>query len=270
MDAQPFVVVFSDIDGALNPSAASFSTAAAVLRQLDPARAALVLASGKTRAELESIQHRLRIRDPFIAEFGAAAFVHDGYFDFDIPQTRPAGGFQVLELGHAYESVVQRLNRVADRAGVDIVGFSEMSVADVAHELGLPLLEARLAKLREYGELFRVVSRRHRDRVRLFRALQAAQLHCLPGRLFDHVGSRPDRAFSINFLKQLFRMAHGRIVGVGITDLIHEDGLVPFVDQPLVAAPSGRDGTIDPVDWAEAIVDAVRQALQGRTLVNAC
>jgi hypothetical protein len=115
-----------------------------------------------------------------------------------------------------------------------------------------------------------VVSRRHSDRVRLFRALKAARLHCVPGRAFDHVAVRADRAFSINFLKQLFRMTHGRIVGVGITDLVHEDGLVPFVDHPIIGPPSGGDRTVDPVDWAEAIVDAVRQVLQRRTLVNAC
>lgn len=76
------IVVFSNVDGVLRaPHTQAFTTAAAVLKQLSFDDTALVLCSGKTRAELECVQQRLVITQPFICENGGAVIIPNGYFD---------------------------------------------------------------------------------------------------------------------------------------------------------------------------------------------
>ena len=71
------------------------------------------------------------------------------------------------------------LHGAAKRAGADMIGFSDMSVEEIAADYGLPLFQARLAKRREYDEPFRIVRGGEGKRHRLFKALQAAHLGCV-------------------------------------------------------------------------------------------
>ena len=67
-------------------------------------------------------------------------------------------GYGVVEFGKPYAEVVALLHRAADRLGIKVVGFSDLSVEDVAIDCDPPLLQARLAGLRKYNEPFRVVN----------------------------------------------------------------------------------------------------------------
>ena len=49
------------------------------------------------------------------------------------------------------------VREVAAAERVRVVGFSDMTVGDVAEECGLPVLDAQLAKLREFDEPFRLL-----------------------------------------------------------------------------------------------------------------
>ena len=85
----PSVVVCSDIDALLDASsAAGFAAAARRLAPLADDKVALVLCSGRTRAELERVYQELGCTHPFVCEQGAAAFVPEGYFSVTLPQAR--------------------------------------------------------------------------------------------------------------------------------------------------------------------------------------
>ena len=58
-------------------------------------------------------------------------------------------GYQVVEFGPSHAIVIETIHRVASFAGIRVVGFSDMSVEEVAAECGVSLLQARLAKMRE-------------------------------------------------------------------------------------------------------------------------
>ena len=62
----------------------------------------------------------------------------------------------MIQFGRPNAEVVTALHHLAGRLGVSVLGFSDMSVAEVALDYEVPLLQARLAKLRDYSELFRV------------------------------------------------------------------------------------------------------------------
>src|SRR6185436_12497818 len=174
------VVVFSDVDGVLcDPHTHAFADAARALSSIDDTSVALVLCSNKTRAEIESLQQALGIHHPFVCESGGAAFVPAGYFGFDLPHARDIAGYQAVEFGRPHAEIAQALRRIAARLQVEIHAFSDMSVDEVARETRLSLLQARLAKLPEYGERFCVRDRRAGARGRLIDALNASHLRCV-------------------------------------------------------------------------------------------
>ena len=267
------IVVFSDVDDVLQaPLMPNFTAAARVLKQLAIDDTALVLCSGKTRAELEFIQQKLDIRHPFICENGGAAIIPEGYFDFALADTRSLAGYQAYEWGRTYVEVVDILHLTADRLGIQILGFSDMSIVDVARECELPLLQARLAKLRDYEERFRFIDTDSSARVRLFKALDAAGLQGRQGRDFDSVGSKVNRSAGVSLLAGLYRRARGDLATIGIADAIRHDNLLRLVDYAIMvpdtnpfirrrAAVGGRgsDAPVDVVDWAEAIVARVEE-----------
>lgn len=257
MPLQIPILVFSDADEVLAHSGAQRCTEAArVLRRLEHEGVPLVLCSSKTRAEIEQIQQDLGIRHPFVCESGGAAFIPAGYFRFDVPSTRDVAGYHAVEFGRPYAEVVQALHRAAARQRVEIVGFSDMSVEEVARECDLPLLQARLAKLREYGERFRVVDPGDAARQRLFKALGAARLRCVTGDRYEQVGAAVDLSLAVGLLRALYKRALGAVLTVGSADPVADGPVRQFFNRR-VGLSSGVRGNGDVVGWAESIVDVV-------------
>lgn len=267
------IVVFSDVDGVLRaPHGPVFTTAAAVLKQLALDDAALVLCSGRTRAELEFVQQKLDITHPFICENGGAVIIPSGYFDVEVPDARGVGGWRAVEFGRAYADVIDILHRTANRQRIEIVGFSDMSIEEVATECQLPLLEARLAKLREYEEPFRLVDPSMAVRSRLFKALDAASLRAREGRPFHRASAPVDSTVGMKLLTGLYQRGRAGLITVGVTNTAPDTNTTPdtnlfrFVDHAILAADHNPgEESVDVVDWAEAIVDRVRQLREKRT-----
>ena len=251
------MVVFSDVDGVDCARADSFITAANTLKHIGPDEVPLVLCSSKTRAEIEEIQQELGFRHPFVCENGAAAFIPVGYFDFDVPNARDRAGYQAVEFGWPYAEVVQTLDRTASRLGIEILGFSNMSVDEVARECHLTLLQARLAKLREYGERFRVLDSQEPTRSRFARALKAAGLRYVTRQPFDHVGGAVDSGKGVNLLCSLYQRAAGGVLSVGLAGPKTDD-ILRLASRRVIAFDHDQTkGGVDAASWAEAIVDIV-------------
>jgi mannosyl-3-phosphoglycerate phosphatase len=252
------IVVFSDVDGVLShPHAHSCNEAARALQRLRREDVPLALCSSHTRAEVEWLQQELGIRHPFVCESGGAAFVPAGYFEFAVPGARDLAGYQAVEFGRPYAEIAGTLHRTAQRLRIEIVGFGDMSVEDVARDCRLPLLQARLSKLREYGERFRVLDAAEATRSRLFRALKAARLRCVAGERYDQVGASVDNSIGVGVLLGLYKRACGPVLTVGLVDELADDGALLFVNRRVIVPGDSTVGGIDTVSWAEAIVDAV-------------
>ena len=271
------VVVFSSLDAALLDSHACSSDATKALELLASEGIPLVFCSSKTRAQLELIHQEIGISHPFISENGAAVFVPSGYFDFEVPNARDIAGYRAVEFGKAYADVVKALHRAAERLRINVIGFNNMSVEEVAVDCHLSLLQARLAKLREYDEPFRILESDVRARNRLAKALQAANLACTSHGRYEHVGAPVDPEIGVNFLCTLYRRAFGSVFTVGLGDNLNDAPLLRRVDIPLIVDGDER-AVIRPLlakvtrarltsaagvaGWADAIVatvDAIRQ-----------
>jgi mannosyl-3-phosphoglycerate phosphatase family protein len=253
------IVVFSDVDGVLHyRDVQSRTEAGRTLQRLRHENAALVLCSSHTRAEIEGLQQDLGIDHPFVCESGGAAFIPAGYFGVAVPDARELAGYQAVEFGRPYAEIARRLHRTAERLRIEIVGFGDMSVEDVARDCHLPLLQARLAKLREYGERFRVLDSAETTRHRLLSALKAARLRCTVGERFDQVGAPVDNSVAANLLLALYGRAYGPVLTVGFGDALADGKVLQLVDRPVIVPDddSGKGG-VDVLGWAEAIVDNV-------------
>jgi mannosyl-3-phosphoglycerate synthase len=259
------VVVFSDVDGVLcDPNSHAFSDAARSLSSLDGS-VSLVLCSNKTRAEIESIQQALGLHHPFVCESGGAAFVPARYFGFEVPQAREHAGYEAVEFGRSHAEIAQMLRRTAARLRVDVLAFSDMSVDDVARDCGLSLLQARLAKLPEYGERFCVRDRRAGARPRLFQALQAAHLRCIGGSQYDYVGAPVENSLGVALLRTLYHRAWGTVMTIGLADAMADENLLQLVDRRVIVGDEDpARGGVDVAGWARAIVDIVEEVRGAR------
>jgi mannosyl-3-phosphoglycerate phosphatase len=251
------LVVFSDVDGVLTVPQASASIAATALAPLVRAHVPIVLCSSKTRSELEVIQRELGIRDPFVCEGGGAVFIPGDYFEFDVPEGLDIAGYRAIEFGMPYREVVKQLRRAAERLRIDLVGFDDLTVEEVARDCNIPLLSARLAKLREYEEPFRIVDPDPSVRRRLIKGLHAVNLRCVNRGRYDHAGAMMvDATLGVSVLCRLYRRAYGPIVTIGLADAFADDTLLRLVDHPIIVQddPDVR-GAVDLVGWAEAIAE---------------
>ena len=265
------VVLFADVDQSFFKAAAERHGAAirTLVRSED---VSLVLCSSMTRAELEMCQQELEIRQPFVCESGAAIFVPHDYFPFEIPSDRDLAGYYAIEFGRRHTEVLDTLHRAAARAHVDVVGFSDLSVEQVAAECGLSLSQARLSKLREYDEPIRPIDAASHGR--LYRALWSAGLAFTYRRRHDHVGAAVDKGRCVRLLTALYRRAYGSVLSIGIGDARQSAALLQRVKFPFVVERTFGDesGGLLPgvprlrlesesTGWLDAIVAGAERAL---------
>ena len=269
------LVVFSEGDSVFDrASPHSFDAAARKLTWLTRNHVPLVLCSSKTRAEVEHISRRLGISHPFICESGSAVFIPNGYLGFAVRNGQEVAGYKVVEFGRPYAEVVDILRSTAERERIRIRGFNDMPVEEVARERGLSLIDARLAKLREYGELFRVLDPDPAARPRLFKALHTERLLCnTTAGLYDHAGAAVDHRLGVSLLCGLYRRARGDVASVGFAQSTHEGNLLQLVDIPVVVSAhdvpvrarvteESSPTTVVDLDGVEAWVDAIVELVQ--------
>lgn len=264
-------VVFSDVHHTL-VDLQTPNEATPALDVLASEGIALVFCSSHTRAEIESVRQVLGVRHPFICENGAALFVPQQYFGSHTAYARDVAGYHAVEFGRPYTEVVDTLRRTAARLRLDIVGFNDMSVEEVAAECHLSLLQARLAKLREYDEPFRLVDPQADAHRRLSKALDGARLSSTHRGRFDHVGAAVDIGVAARLVTQLYQAARTPVTTVAFGDPVADVALLRGVDVPVAierygaAALSQRRSRVaarfsnatSVGEWVEGIVHIVR------------
>lgn len=248
-------VVFSEIHPTLLDAQAS-REATRALHLFAAEGIALVFCSSRTRAEIERVQRELGMAHPFICENGAALFVPPAYFGAEISYAREVAGYHAIEFGRPYAEVVETLRRTAAKLRIAIVGFSDMSVAEVAAECHLSLLQARLAKLRDYDEPFRVIGSSDARR-RLWKGLHASQLSCTDRGRFDHVGAAVDIGVAARLLTHLYQVGRPQVMTLAVGHAVADVALLRGVDVPVTKA-----GNVYSINaWVERIVHIVRDAV---------
>ncbi|MDO9585449.1 MAG: HAD hydrolase family protein, partial [Syntrophales bacterium] len=147
------VIIFTDLDGSLlNHDDYSFDGAVPSLERISDPKVPLIIATSKTRREVELLQGVMGIREPFIIENGGGIFFTAGYRGFTIPKGQPKSVYTLVRLGMPYSRI--RSFFVTIRAQFGARGFGDLSVEEVSELTGLSLKQAELAKAREFTEPF--------------------------------------------------------------------------------------------------------------------
>jgi mannosyl-3-phosphoglycerate phosphatase len=267
-------VIFTDLDGTLlHPQTYSFAPAEPALAAIREGNIPLVLCTSKTRAEVELWRERLGNQHPFIVENGGAVYVPRGCFPFAVPGAVKREGYEVIEFGAPYLDLVLALKEAAKESGTEVLGFHQMSLADVCLRTSLPVKQAELAKRREYDEPFEVLGA---GAYALLSAIESRGKRWTRGDRFYHITGDNNKATAVKTLAKLYRRAFGAVETIGVGDGHNDAEFLLTVDVPVIirsrfavalkrAVPSAEvTAAPGPHGWNEAILPlVVQQAAAG-------
>ena len=149
-------VIVTDLDGTLlDHHTYSAEAAGPALAAAREAGVPVVPCSSKTLAEMYVLARRLALAPaPLIVENGSAIWFPATWPGIPAAAAEGPHGGRVLVLGATAEVLRPKLDVIARDAGLDLHGFSRMSVAEVAERTGLSLEMAALARQRQFSEPF--------------------------------------------------------------------------------------------------------------------
>lgn len=234
-------LLFTDLDGTLlDHDDYSCEEARPVLDRLQREGIPLVIASSKTRAEVETIQDDLSLKMPFIVENGGGIYFPRGCRDIPVMSGSGREPYFAIRLGLAYGEIRNFVTEVRPR--IPLRGFGDMTVEEVARLTGLPPDRAALAMDREFSEPFLLEDG---ERLPELAAMaERAGLSITRGGRFYHLLRRgQDKGTAARFVKEVFRRAwNEEIRTVGLGDSLNDLPLFMAVDHPvLIPSPGGRD-----------------------------
>lgn len=241
--ARAHAVVFTDLDGSLlDHHSYSFENARPALERIRRSGVPLVFTSSKTRPEIEQLQGSMGIREPFIVENGAAVFFPEGYRGWPVVEgLHHQPSYTVIRLGASYRDIRRFVQAVRPR--VNLQGFGDLSVEDIARLSGLPLMQAGLARRREFTEPFVLDDE---SRLPELRALaEASGLTITRGGRFHHLmGSGQDKGLAVRKALEIFcRRAGYRFIAIGLGDSANDRAMLASVD--LAVLLPHPDGTYE-------------------------
>ena len=240
------LVIFTDLDGTLIQHADySYNAAKPLLKKLQSLAIPLILASSKTRAEIEVYRKRMDIKDPFIVENGGAVFVPRGYFRSMGHRAIIKDDYECLELGKPYTELVAIFNTLKKRLKLNMIGFHQMDVAKIMEMTGLSVEEAARASQREYDEPFVIVGTDSLVHLATLKEM-AKQQRCkiLKGGRFYHLIGSSNKGRAVRILTQLYRESYGITKSLGLGDSENDLTLLANVDVPILVQKA--DGSYDP------------------------
>lgn len=177
-------LVFTDLDGTLlDHHTYRFDAASEMLEYLRSEGIPLIIVTSKTRPEVLKLQQKLKIREPFIVENGAGAFVPSdsglGGFPTEDPLWNRLGG------GKPYSEVRQIFAALQKR--FPIRGFGDMKLEEVTERTGLEAVDAADAMRRDFTEPFIMEDGAGLDALR--DAVRDAGMEMIRGGRFFHLVS---------------------------------------------------------------------------------
>ena len=225
------IIVFADIDGTILDEKYNYGKTKPTIDKLLALDASIVLASSKTRAEVEFYRKHLGINDPFIVEDGSAIFIPRSYFRTAIEYTKQSDQYYVIELGMRYLKIREKLAKIRREIGANIIGFGDMTTQELAQDAGLPFELARLAKAREYDEPFRIIEGSEEV---VTAAIENEGLCYTKGGRYFHLLGKTDKGKATKILKQLYQREFEKILTLGIGDSPNDLPMFVSVDKPYI------------------------------------
>jgi mannosyl-3-phosphoglycerate phosphatase len=236
------LIVFTDLDGTLlRHEDYAWSPACPALEELRRRHVPLVIASSKTRAEIESWRTRLGIGDPFISENGGGLYVPPDATPRPVSGARPVAGYLCVSFGASYERIREGLTSLSRTLDVPLRGFGDMTAEEVGALTGLAGEEVALAMRREFDEPFVSTRQLSDDEAsRLETAAAALGLRVTRGGRFHHLIGPSSKGEAARRLMAAYASNDSPTRSLGLGDGPNDLELLQVVDRPIVVArPDG-------------------------------
>ena len=105
-------LIFTDLDGTfLNHHNYSFDESKQALEKVEHKKIPLIFTTSKTRVEVEVLQKKVAIKEPFIVENGAAIFIPKNYQNLD---------FSFLDVSSAINFVQREFNTTEEKLKIKL------------------------------------------------------------------------------------------------------------------------------------------------------
>jgi len=232
-------VIFTNLEGTLLDAVSySYAPAQPALKLIAAGAMPLILCSSKTRAELEVCRTRLHNAHPFIAENGAGIFIPKEYFSTPV-DAKQFDAYQLIALGIPCAEIRGQFVRLREKSGAKVLGFGDMSIAEVAKLTGLSEAEAALAKQCDFDEPFVFDGEADEG---FLHAIEASGLRWTQGRIF-HIMGHHDKGRAVDILMALYRQEYGDVTSIGLGDSLNDLPMLMAVDQPVLVRRN--DGSFD-------------------------
>ena len=242
----PPLIVFTDLDGTLlRHEDYDWSPARDALGELTRRRIPLVIASSKTRAEIEAWRSRLGNQDAFISENGGALHVPPGATPRPPTLAALHRGYFCVRFGATYPRLRGCLRVISRELGVRLRGFGDMGTLEIERRTGLSGEELSLAKEREYDEPFLPVRPLGaEEESRLDAMAGVLGLRVTHGGRFYHLIGPSSKGAAARLLLSAYSSGGAPIPSLAFGDGPNDLELLQVVDRPVVVARP--DGTHAP------------------------
>ncbi|MBD3226323.1 MAG: HAD-IIB family hydrolase [Caldithrix sp.] len=262
-------IVFTDLDGTLlDINSYEASGAGQALEYLESKHIPVIPCTSKTHREVIQLRNILNMKHPFIVENGSAIFLPKKYFPDLSSPSEEKDGYDYVLLGKTYDSILSFLKGIQTTFNMDIQGFHEMSVEEIARHTHLTINEARQAKKRFFSEPY-ILHQKTDDLNAVAEYCTQNGFRLLRGNRFFHLIGATDKGKAVRHLTDLYLQKTGRetLQTIGIGDSMNDLQMLEAVTVPvLVQKPDGsyQQGIdlsnlyyakgIGPVGWNEAIL----------------
>jgi mannosyl-3-phosphoglycerate phosphatase len=231
--SDPALLVATDLDGCLlDERTYSYDEARPALAEMSARGVPLILASSKTRAEMEPLARDLGVSAGLIVENGGALLVPADQLHPPPGDAMLVRGYWTMVLGDERAHLVKALGLIASEVGALVRSFATLSRDEVERLTGLDAADAERARQREYDEPF-VLENPERAEV-LDAAARARGLQVTRGGRFWHLAGASDKGKALWHYLALQAAEGRRFFVVALGDAPNDLPLLRTADRAVV------------------------------------
>ena len=244
------ILIFTDMDGTLlDHHNYSFKAALDTLESLKTRNALVIPNTSKTYSELIELRAEIGLDGPFIVENGAALYIPDDYALCNKQGFDHIDGFYVKSFARPRQHFIDLLNHLPQTFMGKFKAFHQMSLEEVAEYTDLPLYAAKQAQARQFGEPIKWLGN-NADKHSFIEALKHLGGHVVEGGRFIHFADKTDKAFAMQFFKDLIQnQTTKNVVSVALGDGNNDISMLEQADISIcIKSPVNPRLTIDKHD----------------------